>query len=103
MTQEDKIGLGVMQIAAAQLNGICGYKRAYAEMPNYVKLSTGNLKGSIKRPGEPMWHQIVRNIKSHQGGPNFNYIDAGYLVHVPRTGYRITPKGVSHLKSKGLI
>ncbi len=103
MTQEDKIGLGVMQIAAAQPTNICTFKRAYTDMPTYVKLTPGNLKGSVTRPGEPMWHQIVRNIKSHQGGPHFNFIDAGYLVHVPRTGYRITNKGLNHLKSKGLI
>lgn len=92
MAQEDKFAKGVMRIAATQQNGICTFKRAYAEMPNYVNLSAGNLALSMKRPGEPMWHQIVRNIKSHDSSYT-NFIAAGLLVHIPRVGYRITDKG----------
>ena len=101
MTQEEKIAIGVMQIAAAQSNGICTFKRAYAEIPRHVKLSAGNVTQSIKRPREPMWHQIVRNIKSHQGKGQRNFIDEGLLVHIPRVGYQVTPKGLSFLKQHG--
>ena len=44
-----------------------------------------------------MWHQIVRNIKSHDGDDN-NYIAMGYLEHIPRTGYRVTAAGRIHLQ-----
>ena len=48
-----------------------------------------------------MWHQIVRNIKSHDSASG-NFIADGRLVHVPRVGYEITKLGRSYLKSKGL-
>lgn len=95
MAQEDQIAVGVMKIAAIQDNGICSFKRAYAEIPDHVRLSSGNLAASQTRPGEPMWHQIVRNIKSHN---NEKFIGAGLLQHVPRVGYRITKKGLAALK-----
>ena len=44
-----------------------------------------------------MWHQIVRNIKSHAGEAN-NYITMGYLEHVKRTGYKITAAGLVHVR-----
>lgn len=81
-----------MKIAATQANGVCSFKRAYAEIPNYVNLSANNLAPSQTRPGEPMWHQIVRNIKSHDANSG-NFIADGYLVHVPRVGYQITQAG----------
>lgn len=97
MAQEDKFARGVMQIAATQKNGICSFKRAYAEIPNYVTLSASNVVLSTTRPGEPMWHQIVRNIKSHDSSYK-NFIAAGLLVHIPRVGYQITNKGRRYLK-----
>ena len=103
MTQEEKIAIGVMQIAQSQPNGICTFKRAYVEIPKYVKLSSRNVTQSITRPREPMWHQIVRNVKSHQGKGQRNFIDDGLLVHVPRVGYQITQKGHNFLKKAGLI
>jgi len=92
MASENDIALGVLKIAAAQSNGICSFKRAYAEIPSHVRLSASNLAPSVTRPGEPMWHQIVRNIKSHSPVPG-NFIYDGYLAHVPRVGYRVTHKG----------
>jgi hypothetical protein len=100
VAQEDDIAIGVMQIAAAQSSSICTFKRAYLEIPNFVNLSRANLAPSIKRPGEPMWHQIVRNIKSHN---NAVFIGGGLLVHVPRIGYELTTKGLKFLKAKGFI
>ena len=95
MAQEKDIARGVMRIAAAQDSGICTFKRAYAEIPNHITLSAGNKALSRKRPGEVMWQQIVRNIKSHNNG---EFIGTGLLVHVPRVGYRITNKGRAALK-----
>ena len=93
MAQERDIALGVMQIAASQANGVCTFRRAYAEIPNYVKLSQANVAASITRPGEPMWHQIVRNIKSHDATSSVNFIADGLLIHIPRVGYKLTPPG----------
>lgn len=98
---EDKFALGVLQIAASRPNGLATLKRCKAEISNYVNLNANDLAASVTRPGEPMWHQIVRNIKSHSKDEG-NYIHEGYLDHVPRVGYRITDAGMAYLKSKGL-
>jgi hypothetical protein len=97
MAQERDIALGVMQIAVAQSNDVCTFRTAYREIPNNVNLSAANLAPSVTRPGEPMWHQIVRNIKSHDQASG-NFIVDGPLVHVPRTGYKITDAGARFLR-----
>jgi len=87
MADENDIARGVVQIASAN-RGLCTFKRAYKEIPNYVRLSASNTGPSVTRPGEPMWHQLVRNIKSHDKVPG-NFIHDGHLVHVRGVGYRI--------------
>lgn len=86
MADENDIARAVVQIANAN-GGLCTFKRAYQEIPNYVKLNAANLSPSPTRRGEPMWHQLVRNIKSHDTVPG-NFIHDGFLTHVPRVGYR---------------
>lgn len=100
MATEDNIALGVMKIAAAQVSGTCSFKRAYSEIPAHVTLSAANLAPSTTRPGEPMWQQLVRNIKSHDKNPG-NFIERGLLEHIPRVGFRITNKGRKHLNNLG--
>lgn len=95
---EDQMAVAVMRIAAAQSNGVASYKRLRREVPHHVYLGQDDLRGSVPRNGEPMWHQIFRNIKSHSDVPG-NAIADGYLEHVNRTGYRITPKGMNFLKN----
>lgn len=102
MADEQDIAIGVMQIAAARPSGRCTFKRAYKEIPGLVPLSGANKAASTKRPGEEMWQQLVRNIKSHYNSPG-NAIHDGYLLHVRRSGYEITPAGRALLKAKGLI
>jgi hypothetical protein len=87
MADESDIARGVVQIAQAN-GGLCTFKRAYREIPALVHLSAANVAPSVTRPGEPMWHQLVRNIKSHDGDVG-NFIHDGHLMHVPRVGYRI--------------
>ena len=87
MADENDIAKGVVAIAGAN-GGLCTYKRAYKEIPLHVKLSAANEAPSITRPGEPMWHQLVRNIQSHHETPG-NFVHDGKLIHVPRVGYRI--------------
>ena len=88
MADENDIARGVVQIAIAN-GGLCTFKRAYREIPHYVTLNAANTAPSVTRPGEPMWHQLVRNIKSHEKSPG-NFIHDGRLIHVPKVGYRIT-------------
>ena len=87
MADETDIAKAVVQIALAN-GGVCTFRRAYREIPKHVALSAANLAPSITRAGEPMWHQLVRNIKSHDGTPG-NFIHDGHLEHVPGVGYRI--------------
>lgn len=87
MADENDIARGIVQIANGN-NGLCTFSRAYRDIPRYVALSAANTAQSITRPGEPMWYQLVRNIKSHDQSPG-NFIHDGHLVHVPRVGYRV--------------
>ena len=101
-TSEEKIGRAVMQIASQQPNKIATFNRCRAEIPNVVKLTAAERAISGPRAPEPMWHQIVRNIKSHHG-TDTNFISRGLLDHVSRRGYRITTKGEAFLTKNGLI
>jgi hypothetical protein len=97
MADEWDIAVGVMQIAAAN-GGLCTFERAYQDMPNLLHLSHDNLAPSATRGGEPMWHQLVRNIKSHDQTDG-NAISGGYLEHVLGVGYRITSTGTRYLET----
>jgi hypothetical protein len=100
MAEESDVALAVMRIAALQANGITTFYKAKKDIPNLIALSATNLSQSIPRHPEPMWHQLIRNIKSHDKSDG-NYIQLGYLEHVPRVGYKITPKGQAFLKKNG--
>jgi hypothetical protein len=101
MATEQDIARGVMIIAARQANGTATFNRCRSEIPNVVQLNGINTAPSQTRPGEPMWHQIVRNIKSHDIAGT-NYIAQGLLEHIPRVGYRITNGGRAHLNALGI-
>jgi hypothetical protein len=87
MADENDIARGIVQIANAN-GGLCTFKRAYREIPNHVQLSAANTAPSVTRSGEPMWFQLVRNIRSHHASPG-NFIHDGHLTHVPGVGYRV--------------
>lgn len=97
---ESNVAVAVMRIADAQTSGLATFSKSRKDVPGLVQLSAADLAPSQTRRGEPMWHQIVRNIKCHDIAGT-NYIQQGYLVHVPRTGYRITPAGKAHLRQLG--
>lgn len=94
---ENEVAWAVCVIASGQANGICTFNRARAEVPNHIKLGPGDNAPSQTRVGEPMWHQLIRNIKSHHDADG-NYIHDGYLEHVPRRGYRVTAAGIARSK-----
>lgn len=95
-TSEHDIALAVMRIAKKQSHGIATFKRLYSEIPNEINLNSSDLSPSSTRNGEPMWHQIVRNIKSHDQDVG-NAIYEGWLEHVPRVGYRLTKNGTKQV------
>lgn len=97
-TSEREISAAVIRIAAKQKNGLATFKRIYAELPNEITLSASDKLPSSTRNGEPMWHQIVRNIKSHDNTEG-NAIFEGLLTHHPRVGYQVTNAGRESLKT----
>lgn len=98
---ETEIAIGVMRIAANQPSDLATFKRCRADMPGFMNFSAEDNALSGTRPGETMWHQQVRNIRSHHAAGG-NAIDRGWLVHIPRIGYRITSAGKAQLASLGL-
>ena|ERR1044072_1268847 len=52
------------------------------EIPKRIKLSPEDLEQSPTRPNEPVWHQRVRNIRSHKSSQG-NAIYEGRLVAIP--------------------
>lgn len=96
MSRENEIAKAVMQIAVGRPNGVATFKRCYGEVPYHVALTAAERSLSVTRPGEPMWHQLVRNIQSHHDVDG-NFIERGLLRHVMRVGYEITPAGRSWL------
>lgn len=101
LTSEEKIGRAVMYIASLRPNKLATFNRCRSEIPGVVNLTAAELAISAPRHPEPMWHQIVRNIKSHQDADT-NFLARGLLTHVSRTGYRVTPKGEAFLNQHGL-
>ncbi len=96
-TTENEVALAVMKIAASNPHGICSFDDARDKVPTLINLSPDDLQGSSTRAGEPMWHQLIRNIQSHHGADG-NFINDGLLEHVPGVGYRITQAGLDFLK-----
>lgn len=89
---EEEIAKLAMIIAANQPTGVVTYDDLRQRVPTMVSLDAADLAPSQVRTGEPMWHQIFRNIKSHSGAPG-NAIYDGRLQHVPDIGYSITARG----------
>ncbi|MBR2270355.1 MAG: hypothetical protein AABZ76_19110 [Pseudomonadota bacterium] len=89
--EEGMAKLAIM-IAANNPTGIVSYDDLRQRVPNMVALDAADLTPSQARNGEPMWHQIFRNIKSHSDTPG-NAIYDGRLLHVPDVGYKLTTHG----------
>lgn len=100
-TNEQEISEVTLRIAALQTSGVATFRRLRAEIPDHIVLTPLDLAPSATRNGEPMWHQLIRNIKSHFETEG-NYIAEGWLEHVPRVGYRITSAGKGRLLSSKL-
>jgi hypothetical protein len=90
---EADIAFGVLVVAAFQPTGTASFHRLKIEIPNHVRLSSFDMAESIMRPNEEMWVQQIRNIIAYRDLPG-NFIHDGYLVHIPRMGFQITPSGL---------
>ena len=66
------------------------YAELIDEIPNRITLTSEDLAPSLTRPGEPMWHQRIRNITSHKDAVG-NAIYEGRLVSI-RGGLRLAKK-----------
>ncbi|HQS95562.1 hypothetical protein [Novosphingobium sp. 17-62-19] len=89
---EEEMAKLAMTIAVNQPNGVVTYDDLRREVPKMVVLDAADLALSQVRNGEPMWHQIFRNIKCHSEVQG-NAIYDGRLTHVRDTGYAITAHG----------
>lgn len=89
---ETDIAFGVLVIAAFQPNGVASFRRLRRELPIHVRLSSFDVAESISRPNEENWIHTLRSIRKNGHVPG-NFIHEGYLVHIPRVGFRITATG----------
>jgi len=89
---EADIAFGVLVIAAFQPNGVASFRRLRREIPIHVRLSSFDVTESVSRPNEENWIQTLRSIRKNGHVPG-NFIHEGYLVHIPRVGFRITDSG----------
>ncbi|WP_162683214.1 hypothetical protein [Rhodobacteraceae bacterium DSL-40] len=99
-TGEDEIAKGIMKFAMKQKDGIARFDCLYNSLQDEVSLTADDWRGSTTRNGEPMWHQIVRNVQSHHEVEG-NAIYEGWLNHIPKVGYQITNAGRKYIASLG--
>lgn len=81
-TSETEFAESIISILSDWPNREASYDELIREMPSHVELTDEDQEPSMTRPGEPMWHQRVRNITSHKGHPG-NAIYQGLLIPVP--------------------
>ena len=97
-TTEFEISVATLKVASKKPGYIATFDNLRKEIPLYINLTEGDLEYSKTRPGERLWEQLIRNIRSHHESEN-NFIALGYLEHVKDVGYRITKSGARYLES----
>jgi len=90
---ESEIADIVVEILEDSPTGEATIAELVAEVPNRVALSPEDLGPSPTRPGEALWEQQVRNIRSHHASPG-NAIHDGKLVAIDG-GFRLPIKAKS--------
>lgn len=98
-TSEFEISIAALRIAAAAPDGKVTTSQLKKLIPDYIKLTDGDLKPSKTRPNENMYHQIVGNIISHQKSEG-NIIADGYAEYTG-IGIKITDFGRRYLEKMG--
>ena len=87
---ESEIADLVVAVLEDSPNGEATIAQLVDEIPNRVTLSADDMAPSMTRPGEAMWEQQVRNIRSHHASPG-NAIHDGKLEAVSG-GFRLPVK-----------
>lgn len=91
ITTEAEFAAVVLTILANNNTGDASFADLISEIPSHLSLTSADTVQSDTRPKEPVWHQRVRNIKSHKDTEG-NYIAVGLLEEIP-SGLRITEAG----------
>src|SRR4051812_29424074 len=94
---EHDVGIGVLNVLAAQPYGRATVQKIKREMPNHVALSAQDQAPSLTRRGEELWEQQVRNLKSHSNTPG-NIFRDGYVRQIARGLWEITGPGRRRLR-----
>lgn len=96
-TTEREMSFAVSEICAGREDGYATLPELREEIPNRISLTPGDLQPSPTRPGERMWEQILRNIRSHHDRST-NFICLGYLEYIRGGAFRITDEGREMLR-----
>lgn len=94
---ENDVAFAIVQIAKTKPNDTATFDQCREEVPDHLNLSAADLAQSPTRSNEKVWEQQIRNIQSHHASPG-NYICEGYLIHVPKVGYRVTEAGKARVR-----
>lgn len=95
--EEAEVNRVVLEILAGQPNGRATVKTIRAEVPNHVRLTSGDQTDSITRENEELWEQQVRNLKSHENVPG-NVFHEGLVRWVRRGVWELTDAGWAHVR-----
>lgn len=98
-TTENEIAEAVLKVLSAIPSGDATLAHLRKRVPDHVSLTTNDLTPSVTRPGEAIWEQRLRNIKSHHKTPG-NFIADGYLTAPSKGRLRITEQGRKRLSPK---
>jgi len=96
-TSEPELGRAVMRFLATRPDYQATMRVLIKRVPGHITLTPEDLEPSGKRPGEAMWEQRVRNLKSHDTTEG-NVLAEGYVDRPKRGHYRLTKAGLAHLK-----
>lgn len=94
---EAAVAWAILEAAAARDDGFISYADLRSELPAFLPpLTDADRFFPLSHPKQCRWHQTIRNVATHstvRGNP----INRGWLIHVPREGFKITPAGRQRL------
>ena len=97
-TSEYEMSIVVMKFLEQQPHGEATQQEIKDSITDSGALKEDDKEGSPTRPREQLCDQIRRNIVSHRNNPT-NFINCGYMEHMPDGRLRITGKGRRFMKS----
>ena len=97
-TSEPDLGRAVMKVLADEPGQTATVRVLVKRVPEFIDLTEEDHEPSGKRPGEEMWEQRVRNLKSHDKTIG-NVMAEGLVKNIARGRYRLTEAGIDKLSS----